>query len=107
MVRFRYGHVSAGDHFTVMRGTWFEVQGDKWYPFEEEEAWSIEKNHCGPELQEKVGMLGEVGEKGRERSKRMRGWGVWEGKRRWKEEWSQQTEWEWGLGGCCVCLLLI
>lgn len=75
MVHFRYGHVSAGDHFTVMRGTWFEVQGDKWYPFEEEEAWSIEKNHCGPELQEKVGMLGEVGEKGRERSKRMRGWG--------------------------------
>lgn len=47
---------SAGDHFTMLRGTWFEVQGDKWYPFEEEEAKSIEKNHCSPELREKVGV---------------------------------------------------
>ena len=45
----------AADHFTMLRGTWFEVQGDKWYPFEEAEALSIEKKHCGPEMRDKVG----------------------------------------------------
>ena len=46
----------AADHFTMLRGTWFEVQGDKWYPFEEAEALSIEKKHCGPEMRDKVGI---------------------------------------------------
>lgn len=35
--------------FKILRGTWFEVQGDKWYPLEETEALSIEKKHCDSE----------------------------------------------------------
>ena len=42
-------YVVEKDAFKILRGTWFEVQGDKWYPLEETEALSIEKKHCDPE----------------------------------------------------------
>lgn len=30
----------------VLRGTWFEVSGEKWYPLEEQDSVRIEKEHC-------------------------------------------------------------
>ena len=29
-----------------MRGTWFEVSGDKWYPLDEQESVRVELEHC-------------------------------------------------------------
>lgn len=32
----------------IMRGTWFEVCGEKWYPLEEQDSSRVELEHCRP-----------------------------------------------------------
>ena len=39
-------HETGKDPWKIMRGTWFEVSGDKWYPLEEQESMRIEMEHC-------------------------------------------------------------
>jgi len=38
----------------LLRGEWFEVISDKWYPIEEDEAKQIEAAHCSTAWRLKV-----------------------------------------------------
>ena len=39
----------------VIRGSWFEISGDSWYPLSEHEADIIEEAHTRKDWRERVG----------------------------------------------------
>jgi len=43
-----------GGTIKLLRGEWFEVISDKWYPIEEDEAKQIEAAHCSTAWRLKV-----------------------------------------------------
>ena len=45
---------TAKEEWKVLRGSWFQVVGDKWYPFMEEDSTMIEEEHMNKDWREAV-----------------------------------------------------
>lgn len=71
----------------VLRGCWFEVSGDKWYPVEEKDHCLIDEQHVDRRWRERVRREGEGTEGGREEG----GGGGGEG-RGWRKEGERERE---------------
>ena len=47
-------HYLDKEKWKVLRGYWFEVAADNWYPFSEADYAMIEQEHCNKKWREKV-----------------------------------------------------